>query len=172
MYILTYIGLFFAAYFLLTFFEKKRPIKKKSLELKEYPGITICVPAHNEESTIERTIDSLLNLDYPKNKLKIIVVNDCSTDKTWEVIKKYKGRVELINKTKNPGKAESVNLAIAKCKTEFFGVLDADSIVDKGALKKSLAYFDDEKIIAVTPGMKIEEPGTFLQKIQFNLMNI
>ncbi|MFH1960243.1 MAG: glycosyltransferase [Nanoarchaeota archaeon] len=127
----------------------------------------MCVPAHNEESTIERTIDSLLNLDYPKNKLKIIVVNDCSTDKTWEVIQKYKDKVELINKTKNPGKAESVNLAIAKCKTEFFGVLDADSIVDKGALKKSLAYFDDEKVIAVTPGMKIEEPGTFLQKIQY-----
>ena len=167
MYVLTYFGLFFAVYFLLTFFDKERPIKKKPLKLKEYPSITVCVPAHNEETTIERTIASLLNLDYPKDKLKIVVVNDGSTDKTLEVAKKFGKQIEIIDNKTNLGKGESVNFAIKKCKTEFFGVLDADSVVDKDSLKKILAYFDEDDIVAVTPGMKIEEPGTFLQKIQY-----
>jgi len=162
-YILTYIGLFLAVYFLLTFFDKKETLKLK--EWKEWPSITICVPAHNEENTIARTLESLLKLDYPKNKIKIVVVNDGSTDKTLEIAKKYD--VEIIDKQISQGKGEAVYLAIKECNTEFFGVLDADSIVEAGALKKILAYFNDEKIIAVTPGMKIEEPNSLLQKVQY-----
>jgi len=62
--------------------------KKKSLypEPDEYPSITVLCPAYNEEKLIEAKIQSFLNLDYPKDKIKMIVISDDSTDKTNEIV--------------------------------------------------------------------------------------
>ncbi len=54
-----------------------------------YPSVTVIVPCYNEENTIANTIHSLLQLNYPEGKLDIIVVNDGSSDKTGEILKKY-----------------------------------------------------------------------------------
>ena len=52
------------------------------IQLKEYPLVSILIPAHNEAMVIERTVDAMDRLIYPKDKLQIVIVNDCSTDKT------------------------------------------------------------------------------------------
>ena len=90
-YILTFISVYVQIFFLLTFFEKKKNIliRKENFELDEYQSVTIVVPCYNEEGTIKGTIDSLLDLDYPKEKLKLIIVDDGSKDNTWNVIKEY-----------------------------------------------------------------------------------
>jgi cellulose synthase/poly-beta-1,6-N-acetylglucosamine synthase-like glycosyltransferase len=55
-------------------------------EIVNYPQVSVLVPAHNEEMVIGRTVDSLLRLDYPADKIEIIVINDSSTDRTGEIL--------------------------------------------------------------------------------------
>ena len=84
-YVLTFLSVYVQVFFLVTFLEKRKHIitRKETFELDEYPGVTIVVPCYNESKTITGTIDSLLDLDYPKDKLKIIIVDDGSKDDTW-----------------------------------------------------------------------------------------
>ena len=70
-YILTFLSVYVQVFFLITFLEKRKHIliRNKNIELKEYPGVTVIVPCYNEEKTIAGTINSLLDLDYPKDNL-------------------------------------------------------------------------------------------------------
>lgn len=136
---------------------------------KEYPSVTITVPAHNEERNIERTLDCLLNLDYP-SKPEIIVVNDGSTDRTREIvesfIKKY-DNIKLINRNEKSGiKAIPVNLALQHAGGEVFGFCDADVLMEKYSLKAMVGYFNDEKVGAVIPMQKVYKPKNFLERLQ------
>src|ERR1700691_5329173 len=87
---LTYVFLFFALYFevfmLVSFLQRraKRSVGHRSAPA-DWPSVAIVVPCYNEEKTIASTLHSLLAVDYPKNKLEIIVVDDGSTDGTLEV---------------------------------------------------------------------------------------
>jgi hyaluronan synthase len=86
--------MFFSVYvqifFLFTFFENRKKILSKNplgVATTTYtPSITIIVPCYNEERSIAKTMNSLLALDYPKDKLEIMVVDDGSKDKTWEIV--------------------------------------------------------------------------------------
>ncbi len=134
---------------------------------KNYPKVCIIVPCFNEEKTIVKTVRSLLKLDYPKNKLEIFIIDDGSTDKTYERAKtllKHK-QVKLFRK-KNGGKHTALNYGLAKTKAEFVGCLDADSFVSPQSLKLIMSYFTDDNIAAVTPCLKVHQPKNVLQHIQ------
>ncbi len=164
LYIVTFFGLYTAIFFLLTLFENRKTIKKRK-QTKEFK-VTIIVPAYNEEKTIAKTINSLLRLDYPKDKLEIIVVDDGSKDKTYKIAKRFvKKGIRLFTK-KNEGKGKTLNFALKRAKGDIVGCLDADSFVEKTALKKLLCYFDSPDVMAVTPSLKIYKPKTILQRIQ------
>ena len=165
LYTVTYFGLFTSLFFLLTLYENKHKIKNP--KLTHYPTVTIAVPAFNEEKTILKTIKSLLNLDYPINKLKIIVIDDGSTDNTYSIAKSITDPRLIVYTKKNGGKGSALNFAIQKSKTEFFGALDADSFVDSKSLKKMIGFFSDLKVAAVTPSMRVYNPQNILQKIQY-----
>lgn len=139
-------------------------------ELKKFPLVSITVPAYNEEKTIKETIYSLLNLDYPKEKLELFVVNDCSTDNTKkivkELIKKHKN-ITLINNKVNIGKAAGLNKALNLSKGEFFICLDADSFIEKKALKYMLPYFEDKEVGSVVPRIYIRNTSKFILKFQW-----
>jgi len=156
-------------FFLLTFFEKRKKIirRKENFELEEYPGVTIVVPCYNEEKTIKGTIDSLLGLDYPKDKLKIIVVDDGSKDTTWEVVQVFKEyeNIKLIRK-KNGGKYDAQNVGLLHTDTPFFGCLDSDSFVDSQALKRIMTYFLDPDTMAVAPSIVVDNPKNIIQGAQ------
>ena len=116
--------------------------------MKRFPFVTIAIPAFNEEEAIERTIKSALELDYPKEKIEILVMNHSSTDNTKkiaeEVIEKSNHpNIRLINVKRTPGKlkAEPMNIALNEAKGEFFVCFDADSVTQKNALKKILPYY-------------------------------
>lgn len=163
--VIAYFGLFTALFFLTTILENAKNLKNPPL--KRYPTVTIAVPAYNEGENISKTIKSLLRLDYPKNKIDIMVIDDGSTDNTYDAARKIKASNLMVYRKKNGGKATALNLALRKCRTEFFGALDADSFVKPSALKKMLGYFDeDAKVVAVTPSLKVWKPKKFLQKIQ------
>jgi len=73
------ITLFFLVYWLLIFFEKKGKMKEESereIKLKNHPEVSVLVPAYNEEKTIKKTLESIIRLEWPKKKLKIIVINE------------------------------------------------------------------------------------------------
>lgn len=173
--LITYFFLFFSLNFevflLITYFENRTNIKdeeKMALQgVKKYPTVTIIVPCWNEETTVSKTIHSLLNLDYPKNKLSIMVVDDGSTDNTWNVVQKFKNnpQVELYTK-ENGGKFSALNFGISQMKSDLVGCLDADSYVHKDALKQIVTYFQDKRNMAVAPSIRLWEPKTILQTLQ------
>src|SRR3989344_5814289 len=83
-YFFMFLALYFEVFLLISFFEKPPPAKN-SRRPKYFPTAAIIVPVWNEERTLGGTIESLLALDYPKDRLSIIVVNDGSTDGTMAV---------------------------------------------------------------------------------------
>ncbi len=145
---------------------------EKRSKLKKYPTFSVIIPAYNEEDSIKDTIKSVLNLDYPKEKLEIVVINDGSKDRTGKIVEELarenKGRnIKLINQI-NQGKAKSLNNGLKIINGEFFACLDADSIINSDALKKMLAVFQEngKELAIVTPSMRIRDPKTILQKFQ------
>ena len=155
-----FILLYSLIFYLNLFFEGNE--KKKKLLRK--PKVSILIPAYNEEKTIKKCISSVLNLDYPKEKLEVIVINDGSTDRTREIAESFGNKIKLINQ-KNQGKARAINNGLKISTGEFFACLDADSYVDKNSLKKILKHFDKDTA-AVTPLMEVHNPKNILQKTQ------
>ena len=102
-YILIFLSVYVQVFFFVTFLENRKKILKKEnsdFELKSYPSVSVVVPCFNEEKSIEKTVHSLLDLDYPKEKLKIIIIDDGSKYKTWEIVQKFNDvpNVKLIHK--------------------------------------------------------------------------
>jgi len=161
------ITLFYTIFWLITFLDSK---KEKKMVIKEFPLVSIVVPAYNEQDVVLEALESVTGLDYPKDKLDIILVNDGSTDSTKDIMQKFidehsNYNIKLINQA-NQGKWVALNNALKTAKGEFFTCLDADSSVEKSALKKMLPYFTDNKVAAVLPLIKIKNPKGILQKIQ------
>jgi len=131
--------------------------------------ISVLIPAYNEEDNIEDTIAHVMALDYPKNKLQVIVINDGSTDKTKEIVKKLLrtySNLKLIDK-KNSGKADSLNYGIKMSKGELIAVVDSDSFPSSESLKKMTGYFDNEKTGAVTSFVTVRnKEGNIYGKVQ------
>ncbi|KKW09460.1 MAG: Glycosyltransferase involved in cell wall biogenesis [Candidatus Kaiserbacteria bacterium GW2011_GWA2_49_19] len=169
-----FFALYFEVFMLVNFFEKRSSLKtEEARTLSVFPSITIIVPVFNEENTVTKTVFSLLKLDYPKDKLKIIIVDDGSTDRTPTVIKRFRSqrRVEIIRKS-NGGKYTALNAGLAVTTTDLVGCLDADSFVPPDTLKKIIPYFENEKTMAVTPAIKIHRPDGFIRHVQSNEYNL
>ena len=167
-YTTTFIGLYTAIYFLLTLYTARDRMYRG--EATVFHPVTIAIPCYNEEHTVEKTLRSLCELEYPKSKLEIIVVDDGSTDNTYKIAKafaaKTKDRKIKVIKQQNGGKYTALNNAMKQSTGDFFGALDADSFVHPKALLRIMKYFENPKITAVTPAMKIHNPKGFLQRIQ------
>lgn len=161
-----YIGLYTTLFMLITIIENWNNYRTK--KTNKYPSVCIIVPCFNEEETVSKTLDSLLELDYPKNKLEIVVVDDGSTDNTYNIALKYKTKGVKVYKKKNGGKHTALNYALERTNSEFAGALDADSTVAKDALRKIITYFTNKKVMAVTPSMIINKPKGFLRRIQYS----
>lgn len=130
-----------------------------------FPSLTVLVPAYNEARNIAKCLDSVLAIDYPG--LKVMAINDGSTDGTREIISSYEKKgLKLINK-KHGGKADSLNHALKHVKTELFMCMDADSYPTKDCAKKMVGYMEDSGVAGVSPALKIEKVDTLMQKIQW-----
>ena len=164
-----FLMMYFQIFLIYTYFENKRTyiIPKEVEEPTHFPSVTVVVPAWNEEKTLAGTVNSLLALKYPADKLSIFVVDDGSTDKTYEVAKTFSRypQVQVFTK-KNGGKHSVLNFGIEHSTSELIGCLDADSFVDSNALKAIVPYFDNPEVMAVTPSVQIHEPNNPIRKMQ------
>ncbi|MCA9353297.1 glycosyltransferase family 2 protein [Candidatus Nomurabacteria bacterium] len=136
--------------------------------MKDLPFVSIIVPCWNEEGTIRKTIQSLLMLDYPKNKFEIIAVDDGSTDGTWKEMQNFSNNPQVkIFQKENGGKHTAVNLGIEHATGDFIGCLDSDSFVHNKALKRIIQTFRrSNDTMAVIPTLIIHNPKSFIQKVQ------
>lgn len=165
---LLFIAFYFEVFLLVSFIERQRNTRNnRKLSPTDFPSVCIVVPCFNEERTLALTVDSLLALTYPKEKLEIIIVNDGSTDNTYAVAMQYSDnpRIRIFNK-ENGGKHTVLNLALAHTDAELIGCLDADSTVEKDTLTRLVETFQDSKTAAVTPGIHVRTPKTFIQYLQ------
>ena len=167
--ILLFIALFFEVFFLITYLERRRQMKTEYRErLSDHtPSVTVIVPCFNEGETVLATIYSLLELNHPKDKLKIMIVNDGSRDNTLNVLSVFADHPQIeIHSKENGGKYTALNFALERVTSDLVGCLDADSFVDKDALYHMLPYFDNPKIMAVVPSIIVHEPNNILQTMQ------
>lgn len=168
LYIGIFLGLYFAVFVFLTFFEHRKLIYSE-LKRRDFPSVCLIVPCFNEENNVERAVKSLLDLDYPKAQLEVIVVDDGSQDNTFPKAKAFarKDKRVRVFRKENGGKYTALNYAIKRTSSEFVGSVDADSYVAPGALKKLMRCFDEPKVMAATSTVKIAEPKNILEGIQF-----
>jgi len=167
-YICLFLALYFEVFLLISFLEK-RPAKKTGTLPSRYPSVSMVVPCFNEDKTLAATITSLLNLEYPKDKLEVLVIDDGSTDNTRTIGEEMAARhanVKYFYK-ENGGKYTALNFAIERSSSELVGCLDADSFVERDALLEVVKKFDeDTSTCAIVPVMKVHNPKTLLEVMQ------
>ena len=125
-----------------------KPIKRKSGYL---PSFSVIVPAYNEASVIGKKLENLLSLDYPRDKVQIIVSDDGSTDHTAQIVERFNG-IKII-KSNRVGKTEAINKGLKEASGEIILLTDADCFLSRDALVKAAQSFFDESIGAVTGGI-------------------
>jgi cellulose synthase/poly-beta-1,6-N-acetylglucosamine synthase-like glycosyltransferase len=128
------------------------------IPLKEYPMVSVMVPAHNESIVIRRTVLALLNFDYPKDRYEIIVINDNSTDNSAEVLKKIQEKfpsrklivINTDNKVGGKGKSNALNIALSVASGSVIAIYDADNTPAPNALRMLVEnLMADDKLGAV-----------------------
>ena len=149
---------------ILALIEKLRPDHDKAPD--PLPGVTVLIPAHNEESVIVQTVTSVLASDYPA--MHVIVVNDGSTDDTGTLMDSHFGddqRVQIIHQV-NRGKAAALNNAMAHAQTEIVVTIDADTEIEPDAIRQLVRHFSDPQIGAVAGNVKVGNRSRWLTRWQ------
>lgn len=129
--------------------------------LKMQPTVSIIIPAYNAQDTIGQCLDSIMNLDYPKELLQAIVIDNNSQDSTRDIIRKYPVEYEFENK-RYLGAVR--NKGILKAKGEFIAFVDADCMADKFWLQNLIKGFDNSNIAACAGEVKSYQPEKFIAK--------
>lgn len=165
----SFVVIFCTTVYILAYRERKQV--KRGAKMY-YPGMTIIVPVWNEEKTIAETLDSLLEVKSRyKGELEVIVIDDNSTDDSYNIIEEYSIAHEGIRCYKkdaahNRGKSESLNQGIALASYEIVGCVDADSYPDPESLNYMAEEFLDPKVGAVTTKLVVKKPRRIVEWFQ------
>ena len=148
------------------YFRRREGKHEIESDLSFTPFVSIIIPAFEEEHTIGRTIDALLQLDYPE--YEIIVVNDGSQDGTAEAIRQYlpTNVVRLVDKAINEGKAMALNDALPVCRGEILLFLDSDIIAMPDILRVMVPHFAAPRTGIVTGNPRVGNRGSLLRDLQ------
>lgn len=165
------ISLVLNLYWVIIYFASRELLHKEPKHFRNR-FISIIVPAFNEEDSIRACAESLIKLDYPKELMEIIIVDDASTDNTYKQVADLKklGYVKVIRRNKNSGKKSgAINTAkkFLSKKSEFIVVLDADSKVGADTLKIILPYFEDDRMGAVSIRYLPWNQKNIISKLQY-----
>jgi mycofactocin glycosyltransferase len=115
--------------------------------IQEMPFVSIVIPVYNRENDIRSCLESLCRLDYPSERMEVIVVDDASTDRTAQAARSFGVNVEA--QPRNLGQSVARNLGISMAKGEIIAFLDSDCRADPAWLKELIPYFQDPRISLV-----------------------
>ncbi|GEM_PF-131487 len=134
-------------------------------EPKKWPVVSVIIPSFNTRETIFKCIKACKAMVYP-GKFEIMVVEDGSTDGSYELLKKTKG-IRLLKNKKNLGKAAALNFGLTKAQGEIVVCIDSDTYPQKDTMRKSVKHFYEKgNVGSVVLLVCVNEPKTLLQRIQ------
>lgn len=182
---LTYITVYCLMQFTLLFHYLKHHRQAKHNKLEEaapdnWPFVTIQLPIFNERFVVERLIDNICKMDYPKDRYEIHILDD-STDDTIEVtakkVKEYKEKgfnIEQIQRAERIGfKAGALQYDMDLAKGDFLAIFDADFLPNPDFLKKTIPHFKNEKVgVVQTRWEHINEDYSLITKLQALQLNV
>lgn len=121
--------------------------RRHSFDDRYTPSVTLVISAYNEENVIEAKIKNTLLLDYPTDKLTVMVVSDCSTDRTDEIVLKFRDNgIILVRPDIRRGKTFGLNLAFKRITNDIVVFSDANAMYDVNAVRHLVRHFSDEHI--------------------------
>jgi cellulose synthase/poly-beta-1,6-N-acetylglucosamine synthase-like glycosyltransferase len=162
-----FLGIFFSSFMLVTFLSRPARTARGRNQSTTAPNVALIIPCYNEEDTVANSVHSALRLDYPKEKLELILVDDGSTDGTRAVMEQFRShpQVTLIYQ-ENGGKHTALNAGIALTEAEIVGCLDADTMLEPDALRRTLVCFERPAVAAAMSAISIRTPRGFLERMQ------
>jgi len=132
--------------------------------LKNYPKVSVIVPAYNEEKVLKKTLESMVETQYPRKE--IIFVDDGSTDGTLDIAREFKSQITVLHK-ENGGKASALNYALVYAKGEIIVIVDADTIIGRNSIKEIVKGFEvNEHVAAVAGNIKVRNRVNWITKCQ------
>ncbi len=134
----TYIGYGLVIFILAKLRGRRNQVKEPS----NWPETTLLIAAYNEESFIEEKIRNTLELDYPADKLNVCFVTDGSTDKTPEIVKRHTN-IQLFHSPERRGKIHAVNRVMKLVKTPTVIFCDANTYLNRAAIKNIIRHYED-----------------------------
>jgi cellulose synthase/poly-beta-1,6-N-acetylglucosamine synthase-like glycosyltransferase len=154
-------------------YKKKNVISVKRIK-NNFPFVTVQLPIYNEKYVVERLLKKATEIDWPKDKLEIQILDD-STDETKELLQKlvteYQAQgmpVVLVRRPTREGyKAGALKFGLTSCKGEFIAIFDADFLPDSEFLKKTIPVFEDERVgVVQTRWEHLNRNFSLLTKLQ------
>lgn len=163
-----FISLYFLSFYLLLYNRGRKNLFDYP-KLKEHFTVSVVIPAYNASKTIQNTILAVFDSDYD-NMIEVIIVNDCSTDNTREIVerlqKKYPKLILINNKVNTGNAAGSQNVGLKYAKGELIAIIDDDSYPAKDAIRKMVGFFSDGKVGAATVPILARNKSKFFEKLQ------
>lgn len=150
------------------YWRRERNMPMQPPELTSYPLVSMLIPARNEERDIKETTEAILQSDYPN--LEVIVINDASTDRTGKILEELTYRypnLKVLHMQKNMGKANGLNLAFAMSHGDIIMTIDADSMLDRYAIRWAVWHFQKfPRVGALTGNPRVRNRTSLLARIQ------
>jgi cellulose synthase/poly-beta-1,6-N-acetylglucosamine synthase-like glycosyltransferase len=141
---------------------------KERKEMKQrvtvFPRVSIIVPAYNEELLLSKTIETLIEAEYPNKE--IIIVDDGSIDKTYEIAKRYQSKDIKVITRPNGGKFAALNTGLVFASGEIIITVDADSLIARAAIIEIVRGFQNPDVVGVAGNLKVFNRKKFLAKLQ------
>jgi len=135
---------------------RTRRIAPRAIE----PTVTVVIAAFNEEKDIAHKLETVLALDYPQDKLQVVVASDCSEDRTHEIVQGFASRgVELAILAERAGKTAAQNLAVSKARGEILLFTDATTELEKDVVHKLVAAFADHRVGCAGAQLEYQSKG-------------
>lgn len=132
--------------FILLIYTKIGYVEKIDKDDNYYPYVSVIIPAHNEEEVIEQKIFNTTALDYPDDKIEILIGSDGSTDQTDLICQRYANSIRFKRIEPRQGKPNVLNSLVPLAKGDILLMSDANTIIDSNALKKIIRHFPDQSI--------------------------
>lgn len=124
-------------------FRKDRPVKKGKIT----PYVSLVIPAYNEEKNIGAKLNEISNLDYPKEKMEVVVVSDASSDKTDEIVRSFSDKgIRLYRLRERSGKIAAYRNVLPLLRGEIIVFSDATSILNANCITELVSNFNDESV--------------------------